>query len=192
MLPHGLTIRIARDPLALGMPPTFEDIFYRHPLQQPHVKEGLDTYVSTLEKENQDLVDEARYLSNINSVLRVARDSMRARVVSRISSYRRRGVPNYAKVEDNDSERRKNGRHFHERGGQFSPCIATSPQTDPHSQNNSRPTSEVSHILSSQTENTIMPAARCAELIQSYEPWRLEFLSDNTLRPFQRPLLQLM
>ena len=56
----------SRDGFFHRIPPIFEDIFRRHPL---HVKEGLDTYVSTLEKENRDLVDEARYLSNINNVL---------------------------------------------------------------------------------------------------------------------------
>lgn len=120
---------------------------------------------------------------------------MRVRVVSTTSLHRRQGVPHYTKVEDNDFKCQKNGRHFHERGGQFSPCIATFPQTDPHLQNNSGPTSEVSHTLSSQVENAIMPAARCAKV---YNPtntgaWNSCLrCADNTLRPLQRPLLQLV
>lgn len=55
---------LSRGGFSHGIPPTFEDIFRRHPLPQPHVKEGFDTYASTLEKENRDLVDEARHLSN--------------------------------------------------------------------------------------------------------------------------------
>ena len=114
-----------------GIPPTFEDIFRRHSLPQSHVKEGLDTYVSTLEKEIRDLVDEARYLSNISNVLRAARDSMKARVVSTTSSYRRWGVPNYTKVEDNNSEPEERMPLSRARGSIFSVYCDVPPNGSP-------------------------------------------------------------
>ena len=109
--------------------PTFEDIFQSY--HNLLFKKVWVFMFPHLRKRIRDLVDEARYLSNTNNVLIVTRDSMRARVVSTTSSHRRWSVPNYTKVEDNDSECQKNGRHFHERGGQFSPCIATSPKQIP-------------------------------------------------------------